>query len=161
MGQIEYFDDQLQMVGDSRAKIVQIQTKPTGHTPILRDGSCYKEITAGLLRLQGKWCPCSRWPKFEEKYYKSHIIDTGGDLEWGFMFRYFDYGIEERYLERHKNRRSLSLLEIAIWDQNTGEPDFPSVHFLILESGNDEDESFFRRVGIVVVQNAHLEDFER
>lgn len=152
MGEILDFDDHLHLIGDYRVKIIQVQTIPAKHTSISRDGSCYKEITAGTLRLQGRWCPCSRWPKFEEEYYRSHIIpDPEADL--GVIFRYFDVGTEERYLERHNNRRNLSLLEIATWVYNIG--DTPIAYFLILESGNNGDESFYRRVGVVVLQNAH------
>ena len=70
----------------------------------------------------------------------------------GIMFRYFDCGTEERYVERHQNGRNLSLLQISTWIEKVGGA--LVMYFLILESADAGDESCFRRVGVVVLHNA-------
>jgi hypothetical protein len=144
-------DDCLYIVGVYQAEILSVETTPVRHTGISRDGNYYGEISSGSLRLRGRWKSTSRWPKFEEEYYQSHII-LGTEEHMGVMFRYFDCGTEERYLERHQNGRNLSLLHIAAWVQRVGNG--PVMYFLILESADGGHESFYKRVGLVALQNA-------
>lgn len=143
-------DDCLYMVGIYHTEILSVETTPVRHTAISSDGNYYSEISSGSLRLRGRWKATSHWSKFEEEYYQSHII-PGTEENMGIMFRYFDCGTEERYLERHQNGRNLSLLHIATWVQKMG--DAPVMYFLILESADGGDESFFRRVGVVLLHN--------
>lgn len=144
-------DECLHMTGTYQTEILSVEITPVQHTAISRDGNYYGEISSGRLRLRGRWKSTSHWSKFEEKYYQSHII-PGTEENMGVMFRYFDCGTEERYLERHQNGRNLSLLHLATWVQNVG--DAPTMYFLILESADGGDESFFRRVGVVQLHNA-------
>jgi len=145
-------DDCLAMPGKMNAtEILSVETTPVRHTAIFKDGNSYGEISSGSLRVRGRWRSTQQWPKFEEQYYQIHII-PGTEENIGIMFRYLDCGTEERYLERHQNGRTLSLLHIGTWIEKVGNA--LVMYFLILESADAGDESCFRRVGVVVLHNA-------
>ena len=151
VGQILPMNDCRHLVHGYKSDVLEVQTEPVSYAVPSRDENWYGEIKNGILRLRGRWRSTSAWPKFEEDYFDIHII-PGVEENLGVMFRYFDCGTEERYLERHQNGRKLSLLLIAGWRANLG--DIPQWHFLILESGNNGDEGVFRRVGVVEIHNA-------
>jgi hypothetical protein len=151
-------------VGDYHVNVIDVKIQPVGGMPWALNsmGNHYSEIMAGTLTLQGRWTSCARWPRFEEKSYDP-MFTIVRDTEEGFgnMFRYFDCPYEELYEARHKNGRTLSLLEIAAWVSNPN--DFPVVYFLILESGDSGDETIFKRVGVVALhrETADLNDHKR
>jgi hypothetical protein len=151
--------DCVHRVGDYRAEIVDVQIRPVGNMDWTLDSDTnhYSQITAGTLTLRGRWTACSRWPRFEEKYYdRSFTLIRETEEGFGNMFRYLDCELEEVYEARHKHGRTLSLLEIAAWNPwNENLKDiltvFPIVYYLILESGNSGDETVFKRVGLVAL----------
>ena len=154
-GQIGHMDACLHMVGSHKAEILDIQSTPATKSTTSTDQNYYAEISSATLRLRSRYCPANHWPKFEEKYYETHIIPTT-DEKYGVMFRYFDCGSETRYLERHMKGQQLGLLHIANWATEVGAE--PVVYLLILESGDGGDERFFKRVGVVAMHNTV--DFE-
>ncbi|PVH67961.1 HET-domain-containing protein, partial [Cadophora sp. DSE1049] len=158
VGEIDELGDTtpcIRLVEQYHAQIIDVQVTPAAHTRIASDGNYYGEIVAGVLSIRGRWRPCSRWPRFEEKFWQRHIVPDTED-GFGIMFRYFDCGDEPVHLERHRRRRTLTLLEIAAWVVNEEDP--PVSYFLILESGDFDDRSQFRRVGLVALHNT--EDYE-
>ncbi|KAF4633722.1 hypothetical protein G7Y89_g4392 [Cudoniella acicularis] len=163
-GTISDAGDCIHRVRDCHVDVIDVKIRPVGGIPwtINSNDNHYSEITAGTLTLRGRWTSCSRWPRFEEKYYDP-MFTLIRDSEEGFgnMFRYLDCPLEEVYEARHKNGRMLSLLEIAAWVQNPN--DFPIVYFLILESGDYGDETIFKRVGVVALHKvtADLDDHKR
>ncbi len=96
MGQVEAseLDDYLYLTGIYQTEILSVETTPVQHTAAISgDGNHYGEISAGSLRLRGRWKSTWQWPRFEDKYHESHII-PGVEEDMGVMFRDFDCGTE-------------------------------------------------------------------
>jgi hypothetical protein len=161
-GIISDTSDCVHRVGNYHVEIINIQIYVEGGLALGSDVSHYGGITGGSLTLRGRWTSCSRWSRFEEgNYDNSSPLFRYSEEGFGNMFRYLDYSIDLQYEARHKQGRTLSLLEIASWVQE--ESDFPMVYFLILESGDSGDEKVFKRAGVVMLhkETANLEDHEQ
>jgi hypothetical protein len=147
----------LRMVGKLRAEILQVNISPATTENTLLKGEHYGAISSASLTIKGRWKSTDQWPRFENEYYHGYVV-LDFDDSIGVMFRYFDCGKEDRYLERHDNGRKLSLLHIADWVAGANDPPVP--YFLVLESGDGGNESSYQRVGVVFINSLkNLDDW--
>jgi hypothetical protein len=147
VGQISGIRDADYIVGDYRAEIeakVTLQSRVDASAAV----NVYGEVIRGLLKIRGRSISATHWPAFEDKPWKHQFIQNSEDSE-GYLFRDFDIGTEDAVTERHQKGRTLSLVQIATWAWGHSPDDEGTLHFLVLESGDNGDLTIHTRVGVV------------